>query len=204
MAGTHPENAGINRGSTRSWRRRRPLLRKSGDQSPRLGNPNVTRNSAQQARRTTGNRAGTDLHCSVPPGINRGTGRLPSGHQPMDEAKTPLPNRGNQPDGILVAMTLEPRNERGDQPEFEDEPAPAERPATYAGINPDSRAADPRNHPVTPAPAGSKPNGCRLCRRKITPPRGDQPGYGDNKLWRIARRLPQPRVKIVPKETATP
>lgn len=81
-----------------------------------------------------------------------------------------LPDRGDQPDGILVAMMLEPRNERGDQPEFEDEPAPAERPATNAGIIPDSRAANPRNHPVTPAPAGSKPHGCRLCRRKITPP----------------------------------
>ena len=80
------------------------------------------------------------------------------------------PNRGDQPDGILVAMTLEPRNESGDQPEFEDEPAPAERPATNAGIIPDSRAANPSNHPVAPAPAGSKPRGCRLCRRKITPP----------------------------------
>ena len=173
MAGTYPENAGINRGSTRSWRRRRPLPRKSGDQLPRLGNPNVTLNSARQARRTTGSRAGTDLPCPAPAGINRGTGSLHSGYQPMDEAKTPLPQhrgstrrhtsrndarppqrtRGSTRIRRWTGAGRTPRHERGNQP---GPPGRQSRePSGYSRARGDQPPAWRAPHPVSASPANA-------------------------------------------------
>ena len=93
---------------------------------------------------------------------------------------------------------LVPRNERGDQPEFEDGPAPAERPATNAGINPDRRAANPGNHPVTPAPAGiNLPPGAR--RIRSAPPPRTQENNITRPPWPTAvHAAPSPRTNDPP------
>ena len=120
------------------------------------------------------------------------------GISPWTRQKLHSPNIGDQPDGILVAMMLVPRNERGDQPEFEDEPAPAERPATNAGINPDRRAANPGNHPVTPAPAGInlRPGARRI--RSAPPPRTQENNITRPPWPTAVHAAPSPRINEHP------